>query len=221
MAELSPAQKALVLIGLGAILLALLVLSLNHAARTRVPPEAEVAAPLPQSTPATLAVHVVGAVQRPGVYWLAEGARVSDAIAQAGGFTPQADLASVNLAARVQDGQQIRVRDTTQPPTPPEPAPKVVATPAAAAPPTAPALAPTTPPRRKGPSLDLTRARPISLTTATVQELQTVPGIGPQLAAGIVRYRRLNGAFRSVDDLANVPGFGPERIADVRPYVTP
>jgi competence protein ComEA len=170
-------------------------------------------------------VHVVGAVNHPGVYWLSSGARVEEAVTQAGGFRGDADASSVNLAALVQDGQQVRVEYTAAPaePAPPAAVPQPPAT--ATAP--APAAAPETPPaktatgRRLGPSLDLAHVRPVSLSTASQAQLEELPKIGPALAANIVHYRTQHGPFRSVDDLVNVPGFGDQRLEALRPYVMP
>lgn len=77
------------------------------------------------------------------------------------------------------------------------------------------------PARKSQPNADLTSFRPISLSTASREELMKLPKIGPSLANNILYYRARYGPFRSVDDLAKVPGFGPERIEAIRPYVTP
>jgi competence protein ComEA len=137
-------------------------------------------------------VDVAGAVRRPGVYELEVGARVLDAVRRAGGAKRGANLAAINLAARLADGQQIVV---------PAAAPAVdVAGGAAAAP--APAV-------------------PISLGSATLEQLQTLDGVGPATAQKIVAYRTQHGGFRSIDDLANVPGIGPKKLAAIRPHVQP
>jgi len=224
--ELSQGQKALVVIGLAAVLMALVVLTLNHTARTREPAAVEVVAPAPQAAPVLVAVHVVGAVRQPGVYWLPEHSRVSEAVQLAGGLRPDADVASVNLAAYLQDGEQVKVSFAATAQPAPE-APRIAAAPPntpaapAAATPAAGTPAAGVPARRPGPSLDLTRLKPVSLSTGTAQELEALPGVGPQLATAIVQYRAGNGAFRNVDDLVKVPGFGPERVENIRPYVVP
>jgi len=203
------------------------VLSLNHAGRGRAQATVEVVAPQPQSAPPLVAVHVVGAVRQPGLYWLPERSRVSAAVALAGGLSPEADPASVNLAGYVQDGDQVKVAFAGQPQPATEAAPPaaVAAPPTTAAPPaTAPAATPppaASPARRPGPALDLTCLKPVSLTTGSRKELEGLPGVGRQLAAAIVQYRTQHGPFRSVDDLRNVPGFGEERVETLRPYVVP
>ena len=128
-------------------------------------------------------VHVVGAVARPGVYRLADGRRVRDAVARAGGASSRADLAAINLAARIADGQQIAVPVRQ----------------AAAVPGTAPGAA--------------SGDGPVHLSTATAEQLDTLDGIGPALARKILDYRTEHGAITSLDQLGEVPGIGPKTIA--------
>jgi competence protein ComEA len=149
----------------------------------------------PAATP-KLVVYVVGAVRRPGVYRLAEGTRVEDAVIRAGGTTPKADLIGVNLAAPLADGQQVLV---------PARLPAAVAAAEGAAVPA-------------GGSVP---AGPVQLSIATVEQLDTLPGIGPITAQKIVDYRAAHGAFRSVDDLDEVPGIGPSRVEQLRDLVVP
>jgi competence protein ComEA len=137
-------------------------------------------------------VHVAGAVRRPGVYELAAGARVQDAVRRAGGPRRGADVDAVNLAARVADGQQIVV-----PSAAPGSSPGTAG--AAGAPPSA----------------------PISLGSATLEQLETLDGVGPATAQKIVAYRTEHGGFRAVEDLANVPGIGPKKLAAIKPHVQP
>jgi competence protein ComEA len=143
-----------------------------------------------------LVVYVVGAVRRPGVYRLAEGTRVEDAVIRAGGTTPKADLIGVNLAAPLADGQQVLV---------PARLPAAVAAAEGAA-------------VSAGGSVP---AGPVQLSVATVEQLDTLPGIGPITAQKIVDYRTAHGAFRSVDDLDEVPGIGPSRVEQLRDLVVP
>jgi len=132
-------------------------------------------------------VHVVGAVRRPGVYRLPAGSRARDAVRHAGGPRAHADLASVNLAALLADGEQVRV--------PLQIAPGVAAAgPAATAP-----------------------AAIVHLNGASAEELDALDGIGPSLAARIVAYRLAHGGFRSVDELDEVSGIGPKRLEELRP----
>lgn len=143
----------------------------------------------PSSTDAAqLVVHVVGAVGRPGVVRLRPGARVQDAIEAAGGAAGDANLAAVNLARPVTDGEQL-----------------VVPGPGQAAPPSAPPS-----PSSAGGRLDL--------NTATLADLDALPGIGPVLAQRILD-RRLQHRFSSVDELGEVSGIGPTLLERLRPMV--
>lgn len=159
---------------------------------------APVAAPVPvavEPAAATVLVHVVGAVRRPGLYRLKEGDRVADALERAGGAAGRADLAAVNLAAPVADGTQVVV---------PARAAAAAGAPAAAA-----------------GGGGVAASGPVRLNAATVEELDALPGIGPVTAQKIVDWRQAHGAFRSVDDLDAVPGIGPARIEQLRELVTP
>jgi len=141
-------------------------------------------------------VHVAGAVRRPGVYRFAAGARVEDAVRRAGGPTRHADLAALNLAAKVTDGAQILVpRKGAAAPV--SAAPAGAAGGSAAGVPTAPAA-------------------PIDLNTATLEQLDTLDGVGPATAQKILAYRQAHGGFRSVDELDQVSGIGPKELAALR-----
>jgi len=152
-------------------------------------------------------VHVSGAVRRPGVYRLRADARVRDAVGRAGGATGAGDANAINLAAKVADGQQIVV---------PRRAPAVGAAAgggAAAAGAQGGAAAAAAPRAGGGP--------PVSLSTATAEQLDTLDGVGPATAQKILAYRQQHGGFRSVDELAQVPGIGPRRLAALRERVQP
>ncbi len=136
-------------------------------------------------------VHVAGAVRRAGVYRLREGQRVADALQRAGGAGKRADLDAVNLAAKVTDGQQVLV-----------PARGATGTAGGAD-----AAAPGAP--------DV----PLNLNTATLEQLDTLDGVGPATARKILEERTRRGGFRSVDELGGVPGIGPKRLAAIRPRV--
>jgi competence protein ComEA len=136
-------------------------------------------------------VHVVGAVERPGLYRLRDGSRVNDAIRRAGGARPRAALELVNLAAPVADGQQVVV------PARGSSAPAAPAGAAAGAAPGAPA------------------AR-VQLNSATLEQLDALPGIGPVTAQRILDYRAKRGAFASLDELDAVPGIGPARLEQLK-----
>lgn len=156
------------------------------------------AAPEPQRK---LVVHVVGAVERPGLYRLDDGSRVDDAIQGAGGATGRASLAGVNLAAPVADGQQIVVP---------------VRAPAAA---TAPATSATA---AGGAGAEGAGTAPIArvhLNSATLEQLDALPGVGPVTAQNIIDYRTENGAFGSVEELDAVAGIGPARLEQLKELV--
>ena len=155
----------------------------------------------PTPTPATssiaplvVVVHVAGAVAVPGVYELAAGSRVADALAEAGGPTDGADPDALNLAAPLLDGDRIAV------PLIGEGAEQAGSGQVHAG--TAEALGP----------LDLNRA--------TVDDLDALPGVGPATASAIVAHRAANGPFASVDDLEAVRGIGPAKLEAIRPLVT-
>jgi competence protein ComEA len=135
---------------------------------------------------APLLVHVLGAVVRPGLVELSAGDRVVDAVAAAGGFTPDADPAGVNLARPVADGEQLMVFAVGQAPPPPAPG----ASGGASAP--------------GGVQADGL----VHLNTADVAALDTLPRIGPALAQRIIDWRDANGPFTSVDQLLDVAGIG-------------
>jgi competence protein ComEA len=139
-------------------------------------------------------VDVVGAVRRPGLYRLAQGSRIADAVARAGGATGKADLAQVNLAAPLADGEQVVV-------------PRRGSVPGATS--TGGAAAPGAP------------AAPVQLSTATLEQLDTLPGVGPVTAQKILDYREKHGAFSSVDALDAVPGIGPKRLEQLHDLVVP
>ncbi|MGZ4277299.1 MAG: helix-hairpin-helix domain-containing protein [Solirubrobacteraceae bacterium] len=143
-------------------------------------------------------VHVAGAVRHPGVYRLAAGQRVKDAVARAGGATSRGDPNAINLAAKVADGQQVLV--PWRAPVGAAAAAGAVAAGGAAAP--------------GGPI-----AAPVNLNTATAEQLDTLDGVGPATAAKILQWRQAHGGFRSVDDLAQVPGIGPKKLAALKPKV--
>lgn len=157
------------------------------------------------ATAGLLVVHVVGAVRRPGVVELPAGSRVADAVAAVGGLTRRGDPASVNLARPAVDGEQVVVArrgaagvgGAAVPP-----ATGAVGTPGVAAP---------------GGSAP---AAPVDLNTATLEQLDTLPGIGPVLAQRILDWRAANGRFSTVEELGEVSGIGEATLGDLRPLVT-
>lgn len=158
------------------------------------PPTPAVVTPMPTPTPPPLVVFVTGAVHAPGLYSLLPGARVGDALAAAGGLTPEASPAAVNQAAPLRDGDQVYVPTTTEV-SAPLPGVSSVGTSAGTSP-GDPAAA-------------------INVNTATQAELESLPGIGPSLAQAIIANR----PYATVDELDRVPGIGPAKLADLRPYV--
>ena len=157
-----------------------------------------------------LIVHVTGAVQKPGVYRLQMSARVIDAVTAAGGATKTADLERINLAQTLIDTEQIfvpsrtssRPRTTVAPRLQPSRTTVPLNIPGAAAPDAA--LSETSNDGR------------ININSATAQQLDTLPGVGPTTAKAIVSYRSQKGPFSSVDDLLNVPGIGPAKFAAMK-----
>jgi competence protein ComEA len=155
-----------------------------------------VAGPAPTATSAVVIVDVAGWVRRPGVYDFRQGDRVIDAIRMAGGGKSGADLQSINLAALLTDGQQIVVLKKGQGGT--------------------------------GPGIAGGGAAPgaggaealINVNTATLDQLESLPGIGPALGQRIIDYRQEHGPFRKVEDLLNVSGIGDKTLAEIRSKVT-
>jgi competence protein ComEA len=139
-------------------------------------------------------VHVAGEVRRPGLYRLPPSARLAAALERAGGPTSKADLASVNLAATVKDGQQVVV---------------------------ARAGVRTGSPAAAGSGSGVGVGAKVSLATATPEQLDALDGIGPTLAKRIVDYREAHGGFRSVDELREVEGIGEKRLAALREALNP
>ena len=173
---------------------------------------------------ATVRVHVAGAVNNPGVYTLPAQGRAVDAIAAASGAAADADLDRVNLAGALSDGVQIYVphRGETAAPAQIQPnggtanAGQGNAANGAAQGGTQPQPARTLTPAgsaQKG-------STPVNINTATAEELQTLPRIGPAMAQRIIAWREAHGGFRSVDELDAVPGIGPSMLENLRPLVT-
>jgi competence protein ComEA len=153
-------------------------------------------------------VSVVGLVHTPGLVTLAPGARIADALKAAGGTTDGADTIGLNMARQVGDGEQIVVGIA---PAKGQPAVLGSSVGSGSAAPGPPGTA--SRPAKAAP------AQMINLNTATVQQLDTLPGVGPVRAAAIVAWRDANGKFTSVDQLGEVDGIGPARLEKLRPLV--
>lgn len=141
-----------------------------------------------------LMVHVVGEVKDPGVYELASGARVLDAVAAAGGFAKGADQASINLVRPMSDGEQLVVFKRGSPNG--------------------------NQGTSAGSSGQGSANAKINVNTGSASQLDSLPGIGPTLAGRIVDYRNSNGGFKSVSDLGRVSGIGPKLLAQIANLVT-
>jgi competence protein ComEA len=182
----------------GAAGLALILLTAWYLARSR-PAESASAPPVATIAVARddggsgdrLIVDVAGAVRKPGVYRMAAGARVEDALKRAGGATPHADLSQINRAAKLEDGRQILVPRRAS-----QAAPASASAPAAATP-----------------------AQPVNLNTATLEQLDTLDGVGPTTAQKIIDFRTAHGGFGSVDELDQIPGIGEKKLAALREHV--
>jgi competence protein ComEA len=175
----------------GVVLLVLATRVLHRSAHAAVPPPVSVAHAAAPARVEVVYVDVVGAVRRPGLYRLRTGARVADALARAGGLTRKADPALVNLAALVADGEQVVV-----------------------------------PPRGRAGAVGASGGAsspsgPVHLNSATIEQLDALPGVGPVTAQKIVDYRTQHGGFGSTDELDAVAGIGPARLSDLRPLVAP
>ncbi len=182
----------------GAAALALVLLTAWYLARSHpagtaaVPPEATIAVAREDGGPGDrLIVDVAGAVRKPGVYRMASGARVEDALKRAGGATSHADLSQINRAAKLEDGRQVLVPRR----------------PSRSAPASAPAAAAATP------------SQPVNLNTATLEQLDTLDGVGPTTAQKIIDFRTAHGGFGSVDELDQIPGIGEKKLAALREQV--
>ncbi len=165
--------------------------------------------PAPPNADGPVVVSVAGLVHKPGLVTLAPGARIADALTAAGGALDGADLIGLNMARRVTDGEQIIVGIVAAPGQPSAMGSSISAGPATAAPTDAPSTAGKTP----------TPGGLVDLNAATVEELDTLPGVGPVTAAAIIAWRDANGRFTSVDQLGDVDGIGPARLEKLRDLV--
>ena len=157
------------------------------------PPRSSPITLLPTPSPNNLAIFVSGAVQNPGVFELPSGSRVEAAIKAAGGWSDNADYEAINLAALLTDGQKVYVKAIGEEPLV---------------------------------QADSERSTPLELpglidiNTATAEQLDQLPGIGPAKSAEIIAYRQKNGAFDKIEDIQNVSGIGPAIFENIRDLIT-
>ena len=151
---------------------------------------------VPPPTASPIVVHVVGAVPRPGVYEFPKGARVRDAIDAAGGLLTDADITFINLAALLEDGQQLDI-------------------------PYIGGGTPIAPAATEGPATGVpSNGDLVNINTATLTQLDALPGIGPTIAQRIIDYRTEHGPFQSINDLMYVSGIGPTTFEKLKNLIT-
>ncbi|KFF60667.1 hypothetical protein JF66_02830 [Cryobacterium sp. MLB-32] len=160
----------------------------------RPPTSAFSMAPADDSVPPTIFVHVLGSVHNPGLFEVAAGARVMDAVAQAGGLTESADQAGINLARLLADGEQVYVPAIGE--------------------------SPAVPIAGDGQGQVGSPPAKVNINTAAAADLDTLPHVGPMMAQRIIDYRTANGLFSSVDDLRNVTGIGDKTFESLKDLVT-
>jgi len=150
---------------------------------------------IPIPTSSGITVHISGAIINPGVYRLDQGSRIEDAVKKAGGLTETANIETVNLAKIIRDGEKINI----------------------------PAICincENTSVKTTETDLIPSNDSPLNINTATIEELEQLPGIGPTIAEDIIEYREKVGFFRSISELDNVPGLGPTKIQQFIDMVT-
>ena len=153
--------------------------------------EAVTLRPVPTEKP--MVVHITGAVPRPGVYALPQGARIQDGISAAGGFLAEADKTNINLAQLLEDGEKLDVPYV-------EGGSPVITTPV--------------------PEVVTSTTELVNINTASSAELDTLPGIGPTTAQKIIDYRTQNGPFVNTEDIINVSGIGPGTYERIKTLIT-
>ena len=169
--------------------------------------------PGPTPTPLPIRVYVVGAVDSPDTYPLPSGSRVQDAITAAGGAKPDADLNSINLAQLLHDGDKVNVPSLSagNVQSTPNSAPNSDTTSAQASNTTALSpdanATPGTGKPKKGGTV-------VHINTASLDDLQALPSVGPSLAQKIIDYRTAHGPFKTMDDLNNIPGVGASKVKE-------
>jgi len=165
----------------------------------------------PAPTKAPVAVHVIGAVPRPGLYEFAEGARIQDAIDAAGGLLSSANVDAINLAALLTDGQQLAI---------PYLAGQEPANDAASLVLPGSSITDDFSSDTGESSGDTANNDLININTASLEELDSLPGIGPTIAQRILDYRTENGPFSTIDEIMEVPGVGPATFDEIKELIT-
>jgi competence protein ComEA len=195
-----PARRTRMRVGVGAAVVLLIVAlgvavllsAFSSSGTTRtIAASAGNGAPSPSRRTLTVFVHILGAVAKPGLYELHDGDRAVDAIAAAGGFTAKADQQQLNLARFISDGEQIYVAEKGE--------------------------AQDTP---GGSEHAKANGAKVNLNTADADALETLPRVGPAMAARIIAWREANGRFSTVEDLMNITGIGEKTFADLKDLVT-
>lgn len=153
---------------------------------------------LPSPTPKPIQVYITGAVNHPGVFLLPRESRVRDAVLVAGGFMEGADVGQINLAKVLVDGEHFEVPGTSP-----------FATPQLTIGGDGLLVTPTPP-----------KGQAVNINTASEQDLEGLPGIGPTTAQAIIDYREANGPFATIDDLSKIPGMGPETMKKLEGLIT-
>lgn len=157
---------------------------------------------LPAPTPIPIQIQVDGEVKNPGVYALAKGSRLQEAIIAAGGCTKDADDSSLNLVSTLQDGQRIWIPSQAESEalSLESENSQIIDT------------------SKQGPSIQISTL--ININTATQDEFESLPGIGPVTAEKIINYRDTNGAFMSIEEIQNVSGIGPATFEKIKEFIT-
>ncbi|GAB4398578.1 MAG: hypothetical protein OHK003_21140 [Anaerolineales bacterium] len=169
-------------------------------------PAGEPIALQPAPTKEPIAVHVIGAVPRPGLYEFAKGARVQDAIDAAGGLLASANVGTINLAALLEDGQQLNIPyKAGEEPSASSSDDNSLVLPGAT---------------EKPADSSQNNSELININTASREELDSLPGIGPTIAQRIIDYREENGPFQTIGDILNVSGIGPSTFENIKDLIT-
>jgi competence protein ComEA len=168
------------------------------------PPRGESIQLPPTPTAGSIAVYITGAVNSPGVVYLPRQSRILNAIEAAGGLTSDADFETINPAARINDGERITIYSQSSQAT------RAVLTSTASG---------NINRTRAGTALP-TVSYPININTASQQDIESLPNIGPAKASQIITYRQQNGPFKTINDIQNVPGIGPVTFEKLKDLIT-